>query len=255
MSKMKINFFLDFILIFVFLIIMEPLLTGITLHEWIGLGVGIGFIIHILLHWKWVVEATKRFFKKFPKKAKLNYILDLLLLIGSFFIILSSFPISKTIDFSWLGLGGYSYSWFQIHVAVSFLTLLVIAIHIGLHWQWTISAFRKIFDYNQKLSTPVKGLVIFAIVFFGIYSFIYTEFFTVLKETLSLVNPDYSEITKGRGGGKIGGRMGIHSLTSTTDSTSVIAYFWIVSFITLVVYYLDLFINKTLKSNRRKTVK
>lgn len=258
MSKMKINFLLDVVLTIIYLIIMEPLLTGITLHEWIGLGVGVAFIIHILLHWKWVVEATKRIFSKFPTKAKLNYVLDFLLLIGSIFILLSSFAIAKTIDFSWVGLGGYSFTWFQIHVGASFLVLLVIAIHIGLHWQWTVSAFRKIFNYSKKISYSLKGLIIILIIGFGILSIIYIDLFAILDRSLSIINPDYSQYLGGKGGGHGagggggGGGMGMHSLTTTTDSTSVIAYVGIVAFIALIAYYLDLIINKISRNNRKR---
>lgn len=249
MSKMKINFFLDFLILAVFLIIMEPLFTGITLHEWIGLGVGLTFIIHILLHWKWVVEATKRLFKKFPKKAKLNYILDLLLLIGSIFIILSSLIIARTIDFSWLGLGTYSYTWFQVHVASSFLVLIVIGIHIGLHWQWTTSAFKKIFKINYKMPSIIKIPLLVLIVGVGIYSIIYTDLFATLGKSLSIFNPENApSLGKGH---KPGGRGGVHSLTATTDSTSILAYLGITSFLIVIVYYIDKFINKTSKSMRR----
>lgn len=251
MRKMKINFFFDLLIVFFYLIIMEPLFTGITLHEWIGLGIGLAFIIHILLHWKWVVEATKRLFKKFPKKAKINYILDFLMLIGSFFIILSSFSIAKTIDFSWLGFGVYSYTWFQVHVASSFLVLIVIGIHVGLHWQWTINAFRKIFKINYKIPSIIKYPLIILIIGLGIYSIKYTDLFTTLDRSFSIINPDYTQFTsKGHGGG--GGRGGIHSLTATTDSTSILAYLGIIALLTTIVYYLDITINKTLKAIRRR---
>ncbi len=251
MSKMKINFFLDLLIVIVYLLIMEPLFTGITLHEWIGLGVGVAFIIHILLHWKWVVEATKRLFKKFPKKAKLNYLLDLLMLIGSFFIILSSFYIARTIDFSWLGLGFgvYSFTWFQVHVASSFLVLIVIGIHIGLHWQWTTCSFKRIFKINYKIPSIIKFPLLILIIGLGLYSINYINLFAVLERSFSIINPVYSpSLTKGHGGG----RGGIHSLTSTTDSTSILAYLGITALLTVIVYYIDLIINKTTRAMRKR---
>ncbi len=251
MSKMKVNFFLDFLLVIVYLIIMEPLFTGITLHEWIGLGVGLIFIIHILLHWKWVVETTKRLFKKFPRKVKLNYILDLLMLIGSVFILLSSFSIAKTIDFSWLGFGVYSFTWFQVHVASSFLVLIIIGIHIGLHWQWTTCAFKKIFKVNYHMPFVVKAPIVIAIIGLGIYSIIYIDLFTTLDKSFSIINPDYSQYIKGKGHGG-GGRGGMHSLTATTDSTSILAYLGITAFLTVIVYYFDCIINKASRAMRKR---
>ncbi len=248
MSKMKINFFLDFLILIVYLIIMEPLFTGISLHEWIGLGLGIAFVVHIILHWKWVVECTKRLFTKLPSKTKLNYLLNLLLLIGSIFIILSSFAIARTIDFSWLGFGAYNFTWFQVHVASSFFVLIIIAIHLGLHWQWTMNAFKKIFKPNYKLPSIIKMPLLLIILGLGLYSISYIDLFTTLDRSFSIFNPEYTP-SRGKGHNP-GGRGGIHSLTATTDSTSILAYLGITAFLVAIVYYTEKIFKWKSKTNR-----
>lgn len=252
MSKMKVNLYLDFVLLLVYLIIMEPLFTGITLHEWIGLGLGLAFIVHILLHWKWVVECTKRLFTKLPKRTKLNYLLNLLMLVGSIFIILSSFAIARTINFSWLGLGGYTYTWFQIHVASSFLVLILVGIHLGLHWKWTICAFKKIFQINYKLPAILKFPLVLLTVGLGIYSIVYIDLFATLTKTFSFFDPDISSATPSTGKGhKGGGRGGIHSLTATSDASSILGYLGITALLIVIVYYFDKAINKITRANRK----
>jgi hypothetical protein len=32
----------------------------VDLHKWGGLALGIGVLIHVLLHWKWMVRMTRR---------------------------------------------------------------------------------------------------------------------------------------------------------------------------------------------------
>ncbi len=278
MNKLETNFNLDIVLAILYLIIMEPKLTGLALHEWVGLGLGIIFIIHIVLHWQWILEASKRYFKKFPKKAKLNYALDIILLIGSFVILLSGLPISRKIGFSWLSIGGNINMWQHIHVAAAFLTLLVIAIHIGLHWKWAINAFKKVGQYEIKsVSIPLKGVFMITVVLFGLYSLNYTEYFNTIKNNLifdnqyvsqsqnntSLSNNLYpssnvaslSEGEKskgGRGGG--GGRgsgSGYPSYTVTTDSSSIAAYFGISIFVIMLVYYIEIYVNKIFRKRKK----
>ncbi|MEZ4640220.1 MAG: hypothetical protein R2856_35575 [Caldilineaceae bacterium] len=52
-----------------------------AIHEWLSLGLGVGFITHVLLHWRWVYESTRRFFGKLAGQARINYILNTALLI------------------------------------------------------------------------------------------------------------------------------------------------------------------------------
>ena len=34
-----------------------------VIHDWSGLIMGILVLVHIVLHWKWIVSMTKSFFK------------------------------------------------------------------------------------------------------------------------------------------------------------------------------------------------
>lgn len=147
MQKMKTNFYLDLFLAIIFLLLMEPMFTGIVLHEWVGLAMGVAFITHIIFHWKWVVETTKRYFKM-NNRSRLKYILDILLLVGSILILISGLAISKTIDFSWLNLGNDMVMWRGIHIAASYITIILIGIHIGLNWKWVMNSYKRLFIKN-----------------------------------------------------------------------------------------------------------
>jgi hypothetical protein len=45
-----------------FLVVFKQDITGGTLHEWLAVALFAGVIAHIIFHWKWVVNITKRFF-------------------------------------------------------------------------------------------------------------------------------------------------------------------------------------------------
>ena len=76
-SPTKRNYFIDIGIALGFLTVFSQEITGQTLHEWLGLALFVGLFTHLLLHWKWVINITKRFFsKKLKPKTRLNYIVN-----------------------------------------------------------------------------------------------------------------------------------------------------------------------------------
>lgn len=124
------------------LLLMDPRsFHGLPFHEWAGLIIGILFILHKILNWGWIVKVTTGFFHRCPGRARLNYILDLLLLAGIILMTLSGIAIARTIDFSWLTLGGTPIFWRVMHTSSSLITLVLFGIHLGLHWNWVLQRF------------------------------------------------------------------------------------------------------------------
>ena len=81
MNKAKLNYFIDLILavlffaVFVTGIIKLPELklhktglfnmSGLTfIHDWSGVLLGVFIVIHLVLHWNWIVCMTRAVFKK-----------------------------------------------------------------------------------------------------------------------------------------------------------------------------------------------
>jgi len=133
------KFILSFALTIVFLLLMDPRsFYGIVFHEWAGLAIGIFFIIHKILNWTWIKKVTISLFRKAKARARLNYILDVLLLAGLVLMVLSGIAIARSIDFSWLNLGGSRMFWRVMHTSSSFITLALFGVHLGLHWNWVL---------------------------------------------------------------------------------------------------------------------
>ncbi len=136
------KFFLSLALTIVMLLLMDPRsFYGLVFHEWAGLIIGIFFILHKALNWGWIKKVTVSFFRKATGKARLNYFLDIILLAGMVLMILSGIAISRTIDFSWLNLGGSGMFWRVMHTSPSYITLVLFGIHLGLHWKWVLQRF------------------------------------------------------------------------------------------------------------------
>jgi predicted ferric reductase len=144
-KKNRLRLGLDILLTVAFLLLMDPRsFYGLVFHEWAGLIICVFFIVHILLDWMFVKAVTLRFFRKLPVRTRINYVLDLVLLLVMSMIIWSGLPIARVIDFSWLGFdrGGERF-WRLMHTSMSMVGLLVIGMHLGLHWNWVIARLRR----------------------------------------------------------------------------------------------------------------
>ncbi len=262
-GKMQTKLYLDIILVAVYLIIMEPLFTGLKWHEWIGLALGLAFITHIILNWKWVTACTKKFFKKMSPRLRVNYIINFLLLIAAIFLLLSSLAIAKYIDFSWFSWIGlyYTFTWLKVHVASSFVLLFIGAIHLGLHWKWIMTSLRQTFQFTYKLPNYLTSIFAIAIVALGIFAAQAVDLFVTLERAFTIfdltnLNSTSLEPTKvhGKGSGGGGGK-GLHSITETTTSISILVYIAVAAMIAVITRYIDLAISRIWRQGRRGSKK
>jgi hypothetical protein len=145
MKKVQFKFIQNIFIIVVTIILMDPkAYLGEWFHEWAGLLIALFYILHKILNWNWIKESSKRLFGRLPGKERLNYIMDLLLLIGFTLIIWSGMGISKTINFSWLGFDrDHQMIYKGLHTSVSMLVIIILGIHIGLHWDWVMARFKR----------------------------------------------------------------------------------------------------------------
>lgn len=139
----KFKFLLSLVLTVITLLLMDPRsFYGLSFHEWAGLLIGLFFILHKILNWGWIKKVTILFFSKTTWRARINYIIDIILLAGLVLIILSGIAISRTIDFSWIKLGASRNFWSVMHTSSSLITLAFFGMHLGLHWNWVLSVLK-----------------------------------------------------------------------------------------------------------------
>ena len=126
-----------------FLLATDPHATGQTIHEWLGIALGVGIITHLLLHWKWIVNVVRRFFGKLPGQVRINSILNSLLFIAMTLIIFSGIMISKVV-LSTFGLSGsHDAIWRWLHTSATNAALIIVGLHIALHWKWIASTIKR----------------------------------------------------------------------------------------------------------------
>jgi hypothetical protein len=145
MKTNKFKFILNILLLITFLFLMDEWsFFGITFHEIAGLVICLFYILHNALNWQLIKETTSRLFGKIPGRSRFNYTLDVLLLVGFTLIIISGMGIAKTMDFSWLGFTRENFIiWRFMHTSISMIVLMLVGVHVGMHWNWIKERFRK----------------------------------------------------------------------------------------------------------------
>lgn len=142
----KARYIFDAILLIFFVIASAPMATGIAMHEWISFLYLIPFIIHILLHWDWIVAMPKRIFKKLSAENRLNIIWDFLLYVLMVIVTVSGILISEA-ALPLLGIAIQPDSfWHLIHHNSSNLLFPFLGVHLALHWSWIVRTSKKTFN-------------------------------------------------------------------------------------------------------------
>lgn len=143
-SPIRTRYLFDILLLILFLIASAPVATGVAVHEWVSFLYLVPFVIHLLLHWDWLMAIPQRFFKKLSLQQRLNVVLNTSLYLLMIFVTLSGILISEA-ALPILGItlkpDGF---WHSTHHTSSNLLFPLLGIHLALHWGWIVNTTRKI---------------------------------------------------------------------------------------------------------------
>ena len=139
MNASKTNWLLDAGLFIGFMLSFLLDLTGLGVHQWLGVAVAAIGGIHLWRHRDWVVSVTRRLFGRTSSQARLYYWIDVALFAGLGFVAVSGLLIS-----SWFNLSLSNYDlWSNLHITVSVMTLPILVLKIALHARWIIQVAQK----------------------------------------------------------------------------------------------------------------
>jgi len=132
-------------------------LTGLILHQWLGIAVGVLAGYHLIKHWAWVKSVTVRLVKGASGKGRLFYLVDAGVMLGLLLMLATGVAISTWLS---LPLGNY-FAWRNVHVAASIATLLLVVLKIGMHWRWVVTvAKRYVFPSRRVEEAQPAGMAV-----------------------------------------------------------------------------------------------
>ena len=146
---LKLDFWVDTFLLGGFLAAQSFRLTGINIHEWVGVAMGIALIAHITLHWEWVVRTTTRLVAKKPGRDTLRWANDLLVM-GAMTLTVASGILSSRVVLPLFGIGaGSSDFWLEVHFKMAYFSLFLIGLHVALNWRWIFTFLKRTMAHRR----------------------------------------------------------------------------------------------------------
>lgn len=121
----------------------NPALTGVGVHEWLGLGALLVLVVHAALHAGWVAE-TVRALRSDPAPSRIgNLAVDALAFVALAACVVSGLLVSGDVlpAFGWYAEGYYF--WDPLHAVSAKVLLALVVVHVALHAKWIAAWFRK----------------------------------------------------------------------------------------------------------------
>jgi hypothetical protein len=142
-------------------------IIGDVAHEWIGIAMTALFVAHNAVNWRWYRGI---FTGKYGFRHILNTAVNLLLLAMMATFVTSGALLSRTV-FAFMGFGG-GMQIRLIHTSAAYWGLILIAVHVGTHWEMIMAAIRRIAKITEtsRVRTIALRVITVLVVVYGVYA-------------------------------------------------------------------------------------
>ncbi|GHV73688.1 membrane protein [Spirochaetia bacterium] len=181
-KKLIIRITIDITMTILFLCAYAYRITGDTTHEWIGVSMFSLVVAHTIINRRWYKQIFKGAYN-FRRVINTAFNVAIALAMGA--LIITGFLQSRAV-LAFLALpGGMALR--QIHTTAAYWLLFLIAVHIGLHWQMIMNAFRKMLKINGEnhARKMILRVIAILIVAYGIWSSFDRDIFAKLFQGFS----------------------------------------------------------------------
>lgn len=174
----KLRIIIDVIMYVFFIILMGHHITDNLIHEILGTGTIVLFIIHNILNFKFYKNI---FNGKYTAKRVVLTLIDLLLLLCMIGIIVSSIIISSDV-FAFLNIHTTSFG-LKLHMLSTSWGFVIMSLHLGLHLNGMLNKISS--KMKNSIFEYIYYFILILIMGYGIYSFIKLNFIS----DMLLLNP------------------------------------------------------------------
>lgn len=166
-KKLICKIIVDILMLAAMPVLMAYMLVGEVLHEWLGAGILVLFILHHALNFQWIKNlfCGKYTLSRFVKTT-VN-VLILLVIIG---LAYSGIVLSRHI-FADLAIHASRANARSIHMFCSYWGFVLMSLHFGFHWDMFLGIARKFTEKKSVLRSAVLRVLVAGIAGYGIYAF------------------------------------------------------------------------------------
>lgn len=169
MSKtMRLKIIIDILMTAALLLLMSYGLLGEAYHEWIGAGMLLLFAAHHVLNRKWMGSLRKGKYTPFRILQTILVTAVFLTMLGS---MISGILLSRYV-FTFVDVHGVTMAARNVHMVCAYWNLLLMSLHLGLHWSILIGMAGKRFQNPSPVRAWSSRIMGAAIAVYGIYAFI-----------------------------------------------------------------------------------
>lgn len=131
--RLTLSLLLDALMLASFAALMSWRLTGISIHEWLAVGLFAAVIVHLMLHGRWVETRAPKLVRTGTLRGRLNVLLNFSLFLAMGTTIGTGLFISKVIFPGKLPVPDYI-AWHDVHDTASTLAMIIVGLHVALNW-------------------------------------------------------------------------------------------------------------------------
>jgi hypothetical protein len=132
----RTRFALDIALMIALVAAYRPGWTGIAFHQWLSIAIIVPLLLHVVVNWEWALRILRTFIERLIHTSRLNLVVDISLLVATVAVMLSGFMVSPAL-IALLGIHATNpLVWHVVHSWSANATILLLAIHGLLHWNW-----------------------------------------------------------------------------------------------------------------------
>lgn len=192
--KAKGKIALDALMTLALLFLMGYPYWGDVAHEWVGAGTFLLFLAHHILNAGWWRSLAKG---RYTPARVLQLVLDLLVLAAMLGLMVSGVLLSNHV-FAFLPFAGGMGFARLLHMAASYWGFVLMALHLGLHWNMVLGMVRRAAGGRPAGSAGITGRVVCnvigaSIAAYGLAAFFRRGLLAYLLVRTQFVFFDYAE--------------------------------------------------------------
>ena len=187
--KQNVKIIIDIIMTVVLFLLMAYSMAGEVIHEWLGIGIFVLFLLHHILNSQWIQNLRKGKYTLFRILQTVLVILVLVSMAGS---MLSGIVLSRHV-FSFLPVMGGS-SWARkLHMLSAYWGFIFLSLHLGLHWSMVTGIVKKMLPKTSAVWLWISRLTGLLIACYGIYAFVKRQIGSYMFLKIHFVFFDFGE--------------------------------------------------------------
>ena len=188
-KKLICKIIVDILMLATMPVLMAYMLAGEVLHEWLGTGIFVLFILHHILNFHWIKNL---FHGKYTISRIVKTIVNVLILFMIIVLAYSGIVLSRHV-FVDLNISASRADARKLHMFCSYWGFAIMSLHFGFHWDMFLGMVKKFTKKKSVMRSIALRIIAVGISIYGIYAFRKREISSYMLNKIEFVFFDMEE--------------------------------------------------------------